>query len=250
MDIKPFLQDLGTGAATLGHEIYIVGGYVRNKIFAELHDKPFTKDQDIDLVINTNAIDFIHRFQKYYEDNNAEHVTFDIIEEFKAFGTIKISHPEYPDAHIELASTRTEIYEEPAAFPTTTIIDDIKEDLPRRDFTINAILESINPKTFGEIIDYVGGIDDMQKGLVRAFHKDSFIDDPTRIIRAIRFAAEYDFEIETETLTNIKRTLAHPDFELWKKKRKGRFEIEMAKIKGLEEEKASKALQALQALQA
>lgn len=243
--IKDFLQDLGAGAAKLNHELYIVGGYTRNKLYTELNNKSFNQNQDIDLVINTDAIDFIHKFQKYYEDNHPEHLTFDILEEFEAFATIKINDPENSNIIIEIASTRTESYEEPAAFPEVSIISDIQDDLPRRDFTINAILESLHPKSFGEIIDYVGGIDDLKNKLIRAFHKNSFIDDPTRIVRAARFLGEYDFQIEQETLTNIKLALNNPEFSSWQKKRKNRFAIEFEKINALTKEQSSRALRFL-----
>ncbi len=235
--IKPFLQDIGAAATQLGHELYIVGGYVRNKIYAELNGLDFNQSQDIDLVINTDAIEFIYQYQKYLEDNDPNHVTFDILDEFKPFGTIKIQHPEYPTNIIEIASTRTEIYSEPAAFPEVTIIHDVSADLVRRDFTINALLESLMPKSFGEISDHIGGMADMEKKLIRAFHTESFIDDPTRITRAIRFMLEYNFTIEIETLESMIRALKHDDFNHWLKKRKSRFEIEANKIRELGKEK-------------
>ncbi len=239
--IHPFLQDIGAAAAQLGHELYIVGGYLRNKIYAELNGLNFNQNQDIDLVINTDAIEFIYKFQKYLEDNDPNHVTFDIVEEFKCFGTIKIQHPEYPASMIEIASTRTEIYPEPAAFPEVTIIHDVSADLVRRDFTINALLESLMPKSFGEIIDHIGGISDIEKKLIRAFHTESFIDDPTRLTRALRFMVEYDFTIEAETLESMIRALEHEDFPLWLKKRKSRFEIEAKKIRDLGKAKFEQA---------
>jgi tRNA nucleotidyltransferase (CCA-adding enzyme) len=241
--IKPFLQDIGAAAYQLGYEIYIVGGYVRNKLYAEFYNKPARDNcTDIDLVINTNAIEFTHRLERYLEDNHPQHHTFNIIEEFQQFGTIKIEHPDYPCYKIELASTRTEVYEDPAAFPKVTIIDNIQDDLERRDFTINALLESINPpkakNPFGEIVDYVGGLKDLQQGIIRVFHDDSFIDDPTRIYRAARFMAEYNFTIEPHSLELIRKAVAHKDFSQWLQKRKTRFIIELEKIEKLGEERA------------
>lgn len=236
-ELENFLKDLGAGANHLGYEIYIVGGTIRNELYKEFHDSKLVKNQDLDLVINTNAIDFTKRYQKFYEDNHDDHITFDIIEEFDQFGTIKINHPENKECRIEIASTRTEQYKEPAAFPTVTIIDSIEQDLERRDFTINALLKSLNRLNYGEILDYVNGISDMQKKLVRVFHDDSFIDDPTRIYRAVRFMLEYDFKIEEHTLSLLEKALKNPDFETWFKKRKNRFEIEKAKILKLDKEK-------------
>lgn len=242
-NIKSFLQDLGAGANYLGHEIYIVGGYVRNLIYDDFYSTNKSKAyNDIDLVINTNAIDFIYKFQKYYQDHHPQHITFEIIDQFNQFGTIKIKHPEYPEYALELASTRTETYEEAADFPKVQIIDDIKTDLPRRDFTINALLLSLNKKDFGELIDHVGAIKDIQNKLVRAFHDQSFIDDPTRIYRAARFAAEYEFDIEEHTLALIKEALNNPNYPQWLKKRKNRFDIELAKIHSLDEKKSKRAM--------
>lgn len=252
--IKPLLQDIGAAAYQLGYEIYIVGGYVRNKLYREFYTNTGSLRRyapqddvakDIDLVINTDAIKFTHQLQQYLEDNHPKHHTFNIIEEFKQFGTIKIEHPDYPSYHLELASTRREDYAEAAAFPKVEIIDSIEEDLPRRDFTINALLESINPAKskhpFGEIIDHVNGLRDLESGLIRVFHDDSFIDDPTRIYRAARFMAEYDFKIEANTLKLMKEARAHPDWELWLQKRQSRFTIELEKIEQLGAEKALKA---------
>ncbi len=285
--IKSLLQEIGAAAYQLGYEIYIVGGYVRNKLYTEFYHKtPESKSlpeklpdarhassenaeltktsmsssrnehnnadgtsqvgsKDIDLVINTNAIEFTHRLQRYMEDNHPQHHTFDIVEEFEQFGTIKIEHPDYAAYKIELASTRTESYQEPAAFPKVTIIDNIQDDLERRDFTINALLESINPSKakypFGEIVDHVNGLKDLEQGLIRVFHDDSFIDDPTRIYRAARFMAEYDFKIEEHTLTLMQQAASHKDFSQWHKKRKARFTIELENIEKLGTEKAAKA---------
>lgn len=239
--VENFLKDLGAGANYLGHEIYIVGGWVRNELFAELHDANLTKEQDLDLVINTNAIKFAQQYQKFYQDNHDDHISFDIVETFDQFGTVKINHPEDKDCLIEIASTRTEIYKEPAAFPTVTLIDSIEKDLPRRDFTINALLKSLNRTNYGEIIDHVDGIKDMQNKIVRVFHDESFIDDPTRIYRALRMALEYNFSLDSHTESLIEACIQNPDFASWFKKRKNRFSIEKDKILGLGADAANKA---------
>ncbi len=241
--LENFLKDLGAGANYLGHEIYIVGGSIRNELYEEFHDKNHSVKQDLDLVINTNAIEFANKYQKFYEDNHDKHISFDILESFDQFGTVKINHPKDKNCLIEIASTRTETYKEPAAFPTVKIIDSIEKDLPRRDFTINALLKSLNRENYGEIVDHVNGISDLQNRLVRVFHDDSFIDDPTRIYRAVRMMLEYDFEIEPHTLELIKQALAHKDFELCFKKRKNRFAIEKESILKLGDAKAQKAKQ-------
>lgn len=229
-ELENFLKDLGMGANQLGHELYIVGGFVREKLYSELYNKKLKEIKDIDLVINTDAIKFTQQFQQYYEDNHPLHKTYEIVETFPSFGTCKILHPDFPEYTIELASTRKESYPEAADFPQVELIKSIMDDLPRRDFTINALLLSLNKKNYGEIIDHVDGISDLEQGLVRVFHKDSFLDDPTRILRAIRFALKYNFKIELETETLIKEALMHPELSNWLKKRKTRFQIELEKI--------------------
>ena len=251
LEIKNFLQDLSSGANHLNHEIFIVGGYVRNLLVDEFYSKNKSKNYyDIDLVINSNAIEFARDFQRFYQDSHPQHLSYEIIDEFKQFGTVKIKHPEYPLFNIEIASTRTEIYLEPADFPKVTIINDIKKDIPRRDFTINGLLISLNKNDFGEILDYCHGINDIQNGLVRVFHAESFIDDPTRIYRAIRFACEFDFEIEPQTLEYLKIATNSPSFSSWLTKRKNRFEIELKKILDLNEKQSSRGLELLKSLKA
>jgi tRNA nucleotidyltransferase (CCA-adding enzyme) len=239
--LDDFLKDLGAAANYLGHEVFIVGGFLRNLLYKEFHDSSWQVNQDIDLVINTNAIEFSDKFQKFYEDNHDEHISFDIIESFAQFGTVKINHPEKKDFNIEIASTRTETYKEAAAFPTVKIINSIEDDLQRRDFTINALLMSLNKTNFAEIIDHVGALKDLENKKVKVFHQDSFIDDPTRIYRAVRMKLEYNFEIENETLTYLQTALKHPEFNNWFLKRKNRFAIEKNKIINLGENKSKEA---------
>jgi tRNA nucleotidyltransferase (CCA-adding enzyme) len=251
LEIKNFLQELGSGANYLGHEIYIVGGYVRNLLVDEFYSKNKSKNYyDIDLVINSNGIDFVKDFQRFYQDSHPEHLSYEIIDEYKQFGTIKIQHPEYPYYNVEIASTRSEIYEEPASFPKVSIINDIKKDINRRDFTINGLLISLNKNDFGEILDYCNGINDLQSGLIRVFHPESFIDDPTRIYRAIRFACEFDFEIENKTNDYLTQCVQSPMFSSWLNKRKNRFEIELKKITSLDEKRSLRGLEWLKSLKA
>ncbi len=245
--IQPFLENLGLAAYELNLEAYIVGGFTRNHIL-----KPNKLIQDIDIVINHNAIDFTERYQRYLEDNHPQHRTFEIIASYPQFGTIKIQHPDYPNYHIELASTRHETYPEPADFPDVELLTDINADLPRRDFTINALLFSIMPfkskHPWGEILDYVSGLDDIEKRLIRAFHSRSFFDDPTRIYRACRFAGEYEFEIESQTQAWIKASVTNPDFTQWLNRRKNRIAIELEKINSLEDSQKKRAENLLESL--
>ncbi|MCH2227949.1 MAG: hypothetical protein MK033_09255 [Candidatus Caenarcaniphilales bacterium] len=244
------LQDsiklLGKLAAKRNLELYIVGGMVREIVYLEvlkgadiisdsfkqrnLLEDIFEVDIkneinfDLDLVINCDAINFIEEIQdEFFQEFKAKII---IKDSFKQFRTIKVNIEGLEEFEIEFASTRSETYSKPAAFPTVSIINDICADLPRRDFTINALLISLTPSNYGQIKDLVNGLEDMQTGSVKVFHDLSFIDDPTRIYRAFRFAAEYGFEIEEHSMNLMKEAFQHQDFDKWSKKRKNRFKIE------------------------
>lgn len=249
--LQDSLKLLGKLAAKRGFELFIVGGMVRKIVYFELlkavdinsdlfkqknllediFNQEINQDPlinfDLDLVINSDATKFIEEIQnEFYQEFSSKLIIKDSFDQFK---TIKVSVEGLEEFEIEFASTRLETYTKAAAFPIITIIDSICADLPRRDFTINALLISLNPSNYGLIKDLVNGLEDMQSGLVRAFHDLSFIDDPTRIYRAFRFATEYGFEIEDYSMNLIKEAFNHKDFDKWFKKRKNRFKIEHEK---------------------
>jgi len=106
-----------------------------------------------------------------------------------------------------VASARRENYAHPTALPTVAS-SSIKEDLYRRDFTINALAIHLNGNHFGELIDFYGGRSDLNKKTIRVLHDRSFVDDPTRVFRALRFAQRFGFRIENNTLRLLKETAA------------------------------------------
>jgi tRNA nucleotidyltransferase (CCA-adding enzyme) len=222
-----FLRAVGNFAKEKNLEIYIVGGYTREKVLAEIQARSFEdlNYRDVDLVVNSDAIQFVKDF---FEESDFELLATEV---FRAFKTIKIKVKGLEDYEIEFASTREESYPSPSAFPLVNLISDIKKDLLRRDFTINALLMSLMPENFGEILDYVGAMADLKAGLIRVFHDKSFIDDSTRVFRAIRFKAKYDFKIEPHTLSLMRTCCQHPDYPLWREKRKGQFRKEEERIK-------------------
>lgn len=99
---------------------------------------------------------------------------------------------------IDIATARMEYYESPARLPDVEM-STIKKDLYRRDFTINAMAIKLNPGDFGLLVDFFGGYRDLKEGIIRVLHTLSFVDDPTRILRAIRFEQRFDFHIEETT---------------------------------------------------
>lgn len=156
--------------------LYYIGGVVRDEL---LNKKSF----DIDLTYVGDAIEFAK------ELDNCQ-----IIKINKPFGTVRIN---YNGKEIDIASTRDEIYPQKGHLPKVLNIGcSLKEDILRRDFTINALAKST---LTGEIIDYTGGLKDLKNKILRVLHDKSFVDDPTRIVRGLKFAVRFGFELEPHT---------------------------------------------------
>lgn len=156
--------------------LYFVGGVVRDEL---LNLESF----DIDLTYAGNAIEFA----KTIKNAQIEQIN-------EAFGTVKIK---LNNKNIDIASTRNETYPQKGHLPIVDSIGcSLKEDILRRDFTINALAKST---LTGEIIDYTSGLDDLKNKKLRVLHDNSFIDDPTRIIRGLKFSIRFGFELERHT---------------------------------------------------
>jgi tRNA nucleotidyltransferase (CCA-adding enzyme) len=201
--------------ASAAHEqhlpIYVVGGFVRDLLL----ERP---SLDFDIVVEGDAISLAKILANRYGGRVTTHTRF---------GTAKWYLPENIDlenraAHqhvsdaldefgylpdfIDLISARTEFYTEPTALPTV-VNSSIKLDLHRRDFTINTLALRLDGAHYGELFDYWGGLNDLRIGLVRVLHSLSFIDDPTRMLRAVRYEKRYRFEIEPRTLNLLTEAL-------------------------------------------
>lgn len=160
---------------------YLVGGLVRDLIRGELFYV------DIDIILEENAIPFARKVS----NSLAKQITI-----FEKYGTAKVK---LSDAkNIDFATCRTEVYDFPAAHPKVTF-STLKKDLFRRDFTINSIAMSINSESFGELVDPFNGYLDIKNKSITVLHDLSFIDDPNRIIRAVRFCSKLDFDIDSKT---------------------------------------------------
>jgi tRNA nucleotidyltransferase (CCA-adding enzyme) len=173
----------------LGYKSYLVGGFVRDLILKR-------KNLDLDITVEGDGIEFARTLASHLK---AE-VTF-----HQRFGTATLITPE--GFKIDIATSRKELYPKPAMLPQVEK-GDIADDLKRRDFTINALAISIYPETKEEIIDFFGGYQDLLRKKIRVLHDKSFIDDPTRILRAIRFEQRFGFCIEKNTLRLIKEALS------------------------------------------
>jgi tRNA nucleotidyltransferase (CCA-adding enzyme) len=177
------LSPLFDAVASLGDRVegvYLVGGTVRDILLGE-------EGFDVDIAIEGDAIEFARALADALDGRATPH---------ERFGTAVVS---YGDGdRVDVVTTRTELYDAPAALPTVERAS-LREDLFRRDFTINAMAASLKPADFGRLVDPFGGRADLEAGVVRVLHNLSFIDDPTRIFRGIRYEARYGFRFEEHT---------------------------------------------------
>lgn len=162
------------------NKLYYVGGVVRDELLG-------IESFDIDMTYEGNAIEFVQNNLQGIED-------FEIVQVNEPFGTVRVK---VSGREIDIASTREEVYEKKGHLPSVTRIGcSLKEDSMRRDFTVNALYKSA---VSGEIIDLTGGLDDLKNKTIRVLHDGSFIDDPTRIIRGLKFSIRFGFELDEHT---------------------------------------------------
>lgn len=169
--------------------LYVVGGSVRDLVLG----RPV---HDFDLTVEGDAIVLARALASKHGGSVTAHVKFGTAKWFLPKG-LKSDH-----ATLDLISARSETYDHPAALPTV-VLGSIEDDLRRRDFTINAMAVRLDGSHFGELRDDLHGIEDLQKGIVRVLHPGSFIDDPTRMYRAVRYAGRYEFQIAKDTFALI-----------------------------------------------
>lgn len=181
--------------------LYIVGGFVRDLIL----ERPSI---DFDLVVEGDAIALARALERKFGGRIATHTRFgtakwqidlkrsELLKKVSAGRTLQAG--DLPET-LDLISARTEFYTYPSALPTVER-GSIKLDLHRRDFTINTLALRLDGRFYGNLYDYWGGLNDLQKGLVRVLHSLSFVDDPTRMLRAVRFEKRFGFQIEERTL--------------------------------------------------
>lgn len=188
LEIQFLLTKVGNIAEGKGMNIFVVGGFVRDLLLGK-------KNLDIDLVVEGDGLEFARRLAQELSGELRAHSNF---------GTATITLPD--GQKLDVATSRREFYEYPAVLPVVER-DSIKQDLYRRDFTVNAMAVSLNPLEYGELVDFFGGQKDLQKRSIRVLYNLSFIEDPTRIFRAIRFEQRYNFSIEEQTAGFIAHAL-------------------------------------------
>jgi tRNA nucleotidyltransferase (CCA-adding enzyme) len=182
MAVGVLSRDMGCGA-------YLVGGIVRDIVIGR-------RNIDLDITIEGDGPAVARAFAAKTGAS------------FKGptrFGTCKVESKAF--GRMDFATTRKERYRRPGALPEVEQ-SGITEDLLRRDFTINAMAISVNPDDYGRLIDPFDGLGDISRRWLRILHGRSFADDPTRIMRGIRFAARYGFSFEAATLRHLKRSVA------------------------------------------
>ena len=177
-----YLREIGSLADKKSVVAYIVGGFVRDLLLSH-EDQLKINELDLDIVIENHAIDIA---QKVAGDFKAS------IDVHKQFGTAKVITKE--NFRIDFVTARRETYRTSGALPSV-VFSSIKEDLYRRDFSINAMAMSILPTDFGNFLDYTEGLRDLENASIRVLHDQSYHDDPTRIFRAIRYEQRYNFQI-------------------------------------------------------
>lgn len=183
------LEEAGRLAEQSGVSAFAVGGLVRDLLLRH-------KNLDVDIAVEGDGMAFAHLLADHYKGG---------LKTFERFATAFVV---YPDGFkLDVASARRENYAHPTALPTVAS-SSIKEDLYRRDFTINALALHLNHNDFGELIDFYGGWRDVKNKTIRVLHDRSFVDDPTRVFRALRFAQRFGFRIEKNTLRLLKETAA------------------------------------------
>ena len=195
-----FLKAIAEQASLMHAPIYIVGGFVRDLIL----DRP---SMDFDIVVEGDAIQLARALEQVYGGRVASHSRFGTakwqIGDIRSAIARSFSQDTEKEAlnlpeTLDLISARTEFYNYPTALPTVER-GSIKLDLHRRDFTINTLALRLDGRYYGNLYDYWGGLNDLQKQLVRVLHSLSFVDDPTRMLRAVRFEQRFGFEIEART---------------------------------------------------
>jgi tRNA nucleotidyltransferase (CCA-adding enzyme) len=183
-----------------GWHLYLVGGAVRDLLLAE-EASGTLMIKDIDLVVDGfdkaadvgAGVELAKALQQLYPNARLE-----IHGAFQTAALLWHNDPELNSLWVDIATARTEFYPYPAANPEVEA-SSIRQDLYRRDFTINAMALRLTPPRAGELLDFFGGLLDLQAKQIRVLHANSFIEDPTRIYRGVRFAVRLGFHLESQT---------------------------------------------------
>jgi tRNA nucleotidyltransferase (CCA-adding enzyme) len=186
--VQSVLQVIGDIADDRQYKVYLVGGIVRDLLLN-------VRNLDVDVVVEGNAIEFAQLVLERLGGRIRAH---------QKFGTAVLILPD--GFKIDFASARAEFYEKPAALPQVEPTS-IRQDLARRDFSINAMAVSLNKHDQGRLLDFFNGQRDLKNGKIRILHNLSFVEDPTRIFRAVRFEQRLGFEMDSDTEGLVKKAV-------------------------------------------
>ena len=187
-EVIVLLRTIGEVAEENGYTAYAVGGFVRDLLLR-------IKNLDLDIVVEGDGITFAKKLAEHFGGAVRTH---------EKFSTALVIMPD--GFNIDVATARLEYYEYPAAMPTVEL-SSLKLDLYRRDFTINAMAINLNPEKFGTLIDFFNCQTDIKERRIRILHNLSFVEDPTRIFRAIRFEQRVGFTIGKHTEKLLKNAV-------------------------------------------
>ncbi len=178
-EIYNLLRTFGQFGDEVGLNVYVVGGFVRDLLMGN-------PNFDIDLVVERDGLRF------------AEHSALKLGATLVKYDKFLTASLFFNGRRVDIATARVEYYEAPTELPQVEV-STIRKDLYRRDFTINAMAIKLNQKDFGMLLDFFGAQEDLKEGRIRCLHTLSFVEDPTRILRAVRFEVRFGFSIEEET---------------------------------------------------
>lgn len=179
-EIFSLLQQVSQIATETKTKVYLIGGIVRDILLERPND-------DVDLVVEGNGIKFAKQLHKQLGGSLTVH---------ENFGTATWTAPN--GLSVDIASSRLEFYEKPATLPEVEL-STLREDLYRRDFTINAMAIHLNEERFGDLVDPFSGQVDLYNQTIKVLHNLSFVEDPTRILRAVRFEVRFQFNMDEQT---------------------------------------------------
>ncbi len=195
--VRPILETIGRVAEEEGVRVYAVGGCVRDWLLR------IPSTVDVDVTVEGDGIGLAKRLGEGFNVPLRSHAQF---------GTATLELPRWGrrparSMRLDVASCRKETYREPAAYPKVSP-GTLRDDLFRRDFTINAMAMALNPDRFGLLVDPFHGLHDLNQRRLRILHPKSFVDDPSRILRAARFVPRFQLRLEPRSARQMSRVLA------------------------------------------
>jgi tRNA nucleotidyltransferase (CCA-adding enzyme) len=186
--INEILREAGRVARRNDYRAFAVGGFIRDLLLRR-------SNLDVDIVVEGDGIEFAKDLAQVHGAR---------VRYYRKFGTAVVIYPD--DFKVDVATARLEYYEYPAALPTVEL-SSLKLDLYRRDFTINTLAVELNPGRFGQLIDYFAAQRDFKDKAIRVLHNYSFVEDPTRMFRAIRYEQRLGFRIGKHTSNLIRNAV-------------------------------------------